>query len=337
MAYEKKDFSPTAPYDSNLAGAGSVPPLHNNNDNGNDNDTNAGNNDSGNNNNNVLTNRVKSVNLSAGSTIDKPQPTQIGAPWGNWGGVLSWLEQADSAINLPTKEELEKERRRYKTEKTVGAIGDTVSALANLFATTGYAPSAYKQENSLADKAQAKHDKMMQDYRENADRHLNYAMQIARIKDNQEQTQYTRARQDMLDQIEQAKADNAAKLADLKEKYLSGKITDQEQAALAKQAEEEYKARLTEARINALNSQAAYNNRRSTGGSGRGGSGHNNYYTETTTKDGVVFDRYGNAHNVTTTTTKNRAPYTGKNNAGNNNDLETYRRDGGSRQPAPLD
>jgi hypothetical protein len=178
---------------------------------------------------------------------------------------------------------------------------------------------------------------MMQDYRENADRHLNYAMQIARIKDNQEQTQYTRARQDMLDQIEQAKADNAAKLADLKEKYLSGKITDQEQAALAKQAEEEYKARLTEARINALNSQAAYNNRRSTGGSGRGGSGHNNYYTETTTKDGVVFDRYGNAHNVTTTTTKNRAPYTGKNNAGNNNDLETYRRDGGSRQPAPLD
>lgn len=277
----------------------------------------------------ILTSKVKSVDLGTSST-SKPAARQID----NWDGVISTLEAQDAALGeMPTKAELEKEQRRYRTQKTVGAIGDTVSALANLFATTQYAPSAYKPENSMSAKAQARHDKMMQEYRDKQDQHLNYATQIARIKDNRDQLEYSRARQQMQDEIAQAKADREQRAAELNAQYLAGKITAQEQTSLIKEAENDYKSRLAEARINALNSQASYNNRRSAGGSGRG-SGRNGYYTETTTKDGVVFDRYGNAHNVKTTTTKNRAPYTGgSNNSNSNDDLEAYRRGGSSLAP----
>ena len=63
----------------------------------------------------------------------------------------------------PTQEELEKERKKEKREKMFAAIGDTISALSNLYFTTQYAPNMYKHENSQSDKVKSKWDKLRED------------------------------------------------------------------------------------------------------------------------------------------------------------------------------
>lgn len=63
----------------------------------------------------------------------------------------------------PTQEELEKERKKEKREKMFAAIGDTISALSNLYFTTQYAPNMYKHENSQSEKVKSKWDKLRAD------------------------------------------------------------------------------------------------------------------------------------------------------------------------------
>ena len=52
-----------------------------------------------------------------------------------------------------TPEELERERKKERREKTFAAISDGISALSNLFFTTQYAPNMYSGQNTASQKA----------------------------------------------------------------------------------------------------------------------------------------------------------------------------------------
>lgn len=55
--------------------------------------------------------------------------------------------QALSPYSMPTKEEVEKERRKEKRERLFASIGDAVSSLSNLYFTTHHAPNMYDSKN----------------------------------------------------------------------------------------------------------------------------------------------------------------------------------------------
>lgn len=75
----------------------------------------------------------------------------------------------------PTKEQLEKERRRRKAAAIFAAIGDGVSAWANLQATVGGAPSA-KQSTNLSTIMQERYEKLRKEREEKAKEIMAYRM-----------------------------------------------------------------------------------------------------------------------------------------------------------------
>lgn len=197
----------------------------------------------------------------------------------NMQDVIDYLYKAREAIHVPTKEELEKERRRKKTEGIISAIADGASAISNLITTTQYAPNMYQQENSMTDKMRERYERIKKERDADADRYLNYSLMIGRLKDAQEEKEYSRGRNALQDQIRmsqearaQLKADRDAAMAELKMKLLSGKITEQEAAAEVKRIEAQYADELWDARVDEIKSRKRKNDRWQPS-SGRGGGG----------------------------------------------------------------
>lgn len=93
------------------------------------------------------------------------QPKQVTPPPADKNKKMSYVEMYKklNPYQPPTQEELEKERKKEKREKMFAAIGDTISALSNLYFTTQYAPNMYKHENSQSDKVKSKWDKLRED------------------------------------------------------------------------------------------------------------------------------------------------------------------------------
>lgn len=212
------------------------------------------------------------------------QPEEEAAPqFGNMQDVIDFLEERKAAIHLPTKEELEKERRRKKTEGIISAIADGASAISNLIFTTQYAPNMYQQENSMTDKMRERYDRIKKERDADADRYLNYALTIGKLKDAQDAREYQHGRDALQDQIRmsqearaQLKADRDAALADLKMQLMTGKISEQDAAARAKEIEAEYADQYWNARVDEIKSRKKKNDRwqpsagrRGTGGGGR--------------------------------------------------------------------
>lgn len=93
----------------------------------------------------------------------------------------------DDVISLFKKrlsgEELEKIRRRQKAEGIISGISDAVSSVANLIFTHHYAPNMYDGNDGMSAKARARFEKEKADYEAEADKQLNYALNIARLRD----------------------------------------------------------------------------------------------------------------------------------------------------------
>lgn len=220
----------------------------------------------------------------------KPKPTPAGgqteetAPkFGNMQDVIDFLEERKAAIHLPTKEELEKERRRKKTEGIISSIADASRAVANLVFTTQHAPDMYRhEESSMTGRWKKRYDDLKKEREADADRYLNYALTIGKLKDAQDAREYQHGRDALQDQIRmsqearaQLKADRDAAMADLKMQLMAGKITQQEAAARAKEIEAEYADQYWNARVDELKSRKNKNDRwqPSTGRRGGGGGG----------------------------------------------------------------
>lgn len=99
----------------------------------------------------------------------------------------------------PTPEEMEKEKKRYKREQIINAIGDGVYALSNLFFATQYAPNMYKQGSNLTEKAQVRYDKMIKDREENNLAYYNGIMRAKQADERKSEAERAWARQLGLD------------------------------------------------------------------------------------------------------------------------------------------
>ncbi len=112
--------------------------------------------------------------------VASPKPTTIEKP-----NQLSGVEQKKRNVEafrefyskekgekVLTPEEEEKARKRARSKALINAIGDGISAMANLYYTTKGAPDAYTPSGSLSRAGRARYDRMMAD-RDRRRRELN--------------------------------------------------------------------------------------------------------------------------------------------------------------------
>lgn len=90
------------------------------------------------------------------STVATQPKDQVGASDGE--GFYTRFYTAHNPYKEPSPEELEKERRRRKREAIFSAIGDGISAMANLYFTSKGAPSSYDPRASLSGQARRRWD-----------------------------------------------------------------------------------------------------------------------------------------------------------------------------------
>lgn len=90
------------------------------------------------------------------STVATQPKDQTGTSDGE--GFFTRFYTARNPYKEPSPEELEKERRRRKREAIFSAIGDGISAMANLYFTSKGAPSSYDPRASLSGQARRRWD-----------------------------------------------------------------------------------------------------------------------------------------------------------------------------------
>lgn len=94
---------------------------------------------------------------------------------------MSFVDLLNAFYTPETAEERAKRERKEKWDKTAAAIGDGISALANLYYTTKGAPNSYDGKNSMSERTRQLYDKLDKDRKENDRWYLNYYMNAAKM------------------------------------------------------------------------------------------------------------------------------------------------------------
>lgn len=94
---------------------------------------------------------------------------------------LSYVDMLNKMYTPETAEEKAKRERKEKWDKTAAAIGDGISALANLYYTTKGAPNSYDGKNSMSERTRQLYDKLDKDRKENDRWYLNHYMNAAKM------------------------------------------------------------------------------------------------------------------------------------------------------------
>lgn len=93
---------------------------------------------------------------------------------------MSYMDILNQMYKQPSKEDIEKERKKAKRDKIFAAIGDGIAALSNLYFTTQGAPNAFDAKNSLSAKAKERWDKVEKDREAENKAYFNAYMQAAK-------------------------------------------------------------------------------------------------------------------------------------------------------------
>lgn len=117
--------------------------------------------------------------------------------------LIPQLEKRMAEYKPLSEEELKKLRRRQKVEGIISGISDAAQAVSNLIFTTQYAPNMYNAKEGMSAKAKERFDKEKAQREADADKYLQYALTIGKMKDADKerglqawQTEQTLARQD---------------------------------------------------------------------------------------------------------------------------------------------
>ena len=148
--------------------------------------------------------------------IETTVPQQFTAS--SYDELIPELEKRMAEYKPLSEEELKKLRRRQKTEGIISGISDAVQSVANLIFTHHYAPNMYNGKESMSVKAKERFEKEKKEREADADKYLNYALTIGKMKDADNerglqawQLQQTLARQDReFDARRQDRADDVA-------------------------------------------------------------------------------------------------------------------------------
>lgn len=85
--------------------------------------------------------------------------------------TLSYSELYELLNPKPDEEKYKKEANRARANNAIAALGDGISALANIHFTTKGAPNMYDGKNTLTAQTQARYDKLLKDYEENLEKY----------------------------------------------------------------------------------------------------------------------------------------------------------------------
>ena len=119
------------------------------------------------------------VSSSVPTTPAQPKPKATGAGGGGASGGGGGYEELFKKLNPytpPTEEELAKEKKKQKRAQIFAAIGDGVTALANLYFATQYAPNMYDGKNTLSQSNKVRYDKLVKDREEKNTAYFNGLM-----------------------------------------------------------------------------------------------------------------------------------------------------------------
>jgi hypothetical protein len=117
--------------------------------------------------------------------------------------LIPQLEKRMAEYKPLSEEELKKLRRRQKAEGIISGISDAAQAVSNLIFTTQYAPNMYNPKEGMSAKAKERFEKEKAQREADADKYLQYALTIGKMKDADKErglqawkTEQTLARQD---------------------------------------------------------------------------------------------------------------------------------------------
>ncbi|MCQ2220956.1 MAG: hypothetical protein MJZ12_06155 [Prevotella sp.] len=97
---------------------------------------------------------------------------------------LSYVDMLNKMYTPETPEQKAKRERKEKWDKTAAAIGDGISALANLYYTTQGAPNSYDGTKSMSERTRQLYDKLDKDRKENERWYLNHYMNAAKMDED---------------------------------------------------------------------------------------------------------------------------------------------------------
>lgn len=117
--------------------------------------------------------------------------------------LIPQLEKRMAEYKPLSEEELKKLRRRQKIEGIISGVSDAAQSVANLIFTHHYAPNMYNAKEGMSAKAKERFEKEKAQREADADKYLQYALAIGKMKDADKdrglqawQTEQTLARQD---------------------------------------------------------------------------------------------------------------------------------------------
>lgn len=170
--------------------------------------------------------------------VAQSQPSNIVASSPDDGGKkfvsMAELMERTSPYKPPTPEELEKERKRQKRQSMWAAIGDGVSALANLYFTSKGAPNSYNPQTSMSAKLKEQFDKIDAERKANTARYQEAYMR-AKQYDNMNEQNEREYRRKVFSDMRQAQKD--ATMLEMKARELEMKGELNEAQKLREQAE----------------------------------------------------------------------------------------------------
>lgn len=136
----------------------------------------------------------------------------------SYADLIPELEKRMAEFKPLSEEELKKLRRKQKIEGIISGVSDAAQSVANLIFTHHYAPNMYNPKEGMSAKAKERFDKEKAQRDADADKYLQYALTIGKMKDADKQrglqawqTEQTLARQDRaFDAGRQDRADDVA-------------------------------------------------------------------------------------------------------------------------------
>lgn len=182
-----------------------------------------------------------------------------------------------------TKEELEAERKREKRQKIIAAVGDGLSALANLYFTTKGAPNAFDGTNTMSAKAKERWDKIKAQRTENWDNYMKLKMAARQtdLENAQKKDAYQlQVQKEANDQayiefkmgLQRAEAERDAEIDAVNLEVLHGKKKQQDALAEIAEIKAKYQKEREELNNALLKARAGAANRSNTGSRSSGGS-----------------------------------------------------------------
>lgn len=159
---------------------------------------------------------VTSTKVTTSTPISTTIPAEYSAS--SYEELIPQLEKRMAEFKPLSEEELKKLRRKQKIEGIISGVSDAAQSVANLIFTHHYAPNMYNPKEGMSAKAKERFDKEKAQRDADADKYLQYALTIGKMKDADKQrglqawqTEQTLARQDRAyDAGRQDRADDVA-------------------------------------------------------------------------------------------------------------------------------